>query len=61
MFPRAPEDPYEQVPKPDQKEGTETKPNTTRYNIEFTFDADVKCGITIYYFATEEIVNKHAV
>lgn len=26
-----------------------------RYNVEFTFDADAKCAITIYYFATEEI------
>jgi len=33
----------------------------TRYNIEFTFDSDVKCAITIYYFATEEIANKQAV
>ena len=26
-----------------------------RYNIQFTFDADVRCAITIYYFCTEEI------
>ncbi|XP_064601984.1 E3 ubiquitin-protein ligase MGRN1-like isoform X2 [Liolophura sinensis] len=26
-----------------------------KYNVEFTFDADTKCAITIYYFATEEI------
>lgn len=32
-----------------------------KYNIEFTFDTDVKCAITIYYFATEEISNKQAV
>lgn len=32
----------------------------TRYNIEFTFDTDVKCAITVYYFAKEEIINKHA-
>ena len=25
------------------------------YNIEFTFDADVRCAITIYYFCTEEL------
>ena len=31
------------------------------YNVEFTFDSDVKCAITIYYFATEEITNKQAV
>ncbi|XP_014663747.1 PREDICTED: probable E3 ubiquitin-protein ligase MGRN1 [Priapulus caudatus] len=33
-----------------------TEPNT-RYNIEFTFDCDVRCAITIYYFATEELAN----
>lgn len=27
------------------------------YNIEFVFDADLKCAIKIYYFATEEISN----
>lgn len=26
------------------------------YNIEFTFDADMKCAIKIYYFCTEEII-----
>ncbi|CAI9735227.1 E3 ubiquitin-protein ligase MGRN1-like [Octopus vulgaris] len=31
--------------------------NYFRYNIEFTFDSDVKCAITIYYFAMEEINN----
>ena len=25
------------------------------YHIEFTFDADVKCSITIYYMATEDL------
>lgn len=25
------------------------------YNIEFIFDSDVKCAITVYYFAVEEI------
>jgi len=37
------------------------EPSSTHYNVEFTFDSDVKCAITIYYFATEEIVNKQAV
>lgn len=27
----------------------------TYYNIEFTFDCDVRCAITIYYFCTEEV------
>lgn len=26
-----------------------------RYNLQFTFDADVRCAVTIYYFCTEEI------
>lgn len=25
------------------------------YNIEFTFDSDAKCAITIYYFCTEDV------
>ncbi|UYV79964.1 RNF157 [Cordylochernes scorpioides] len=25
------------------------------YNIEFIFDTDIRCAITIYYFCTEEI------
>lgn len=28
-----------------------------RYNIEFTFDTDVRCAITIHYFCTEEITS----
>jgi len=42
-------------------DGTTVEPSSSYYNIEFTFDSDVKCAITIYYFATEEIVNKQAV
>lgn len=26
----------------------------SHFNIEFTFDCDVRCSITIYYFCTEE-------
>lgn len=36
----------------------EVTPETTppcRYNIEFTFDSDVRCAITIHYFCTEDI------
>lgn len=29
------------------------------YNIEFVFDADQKCTIRLYYFATEEITTNH--
>ena len=36
-------------------------PPPTQYNIEFTFDTDVRCAITVYYFATEEISNGQAV
>ncbi|XP_012227131.1 E3 ubiquitin ligase Rnf157 [Linepithema humile] len=35
------------------------KPN--RYNIEFVFDCDVRCAITIYYFCTEEVSTKGVV
>ncbi|CAG4907180.1 unnamed protein product [Colias eurytheme] len=27
----------------------------TYYNIEFTFDSDVRCAITVFYFCTEEV------
>ncbi|XP_076665655.1 mahogunin ring finger 1 isoform X2 [Andrena cerasifolii] len=30
----------------------------SRYNIEFIFDCDVRCAITIYYFCTEEVTTK---
>lgn len=33
---------------------------SNRYNIEFTFDCDVRCAITIYYFCSEEITTKGA-
>ncbi|XP_033231298.1 E3 ubiquitin ligase Rnf157 [Belonocnema kinseyi] len=29
-----------------------------RFNIEFTFDCDVRCAITVYYFCTEEVTSK---
>ncbi|CAD5123610.1 DgyrCDS11937 [Dimorphilus gyrociliatus] len=40
--------------------GEETQPNSG-YNLEFTFDSDVRVAITIYYFATEEISNGQAI
>ena len=46
------------------KKAVESPPPTpppTQYNIEFTFDTDVRCAITVYYFATEEISNGQAV
>ena len=33
----------------------EMLPPPCLYNIEFTFDSDAKCAITIYYFCTEEV------
>uniref|UniRef100_A0ABM0M9M8 RING-type E3 ubiquitin transferase n=1 Tax=Saccoglossus kowalevskii TaxID=10224 RepID=A0ABM0M9M8_SACKO len=35
---------------------TEETPNNL-YNMEFTFDCEAKVGITIYYFASEDIAN----
>ena len=34
--------------------------NKKRYNVEFTFDCDVDCTITIYYFCTEDITTSAA-
>jgi len=44
----------------DKPEGEPQKTSSTRYNIEFTFDTDVRVAITIYYFAAEEISNGQA-
>lgn len=30
-------------------------PPPSKYNIEFTFDSDAKCAITIYYFCSEDV------
>ncbi|CAN7945288.1 unnamed protein product, partial [Ixodes hexagonus] len=40
--------------KPEEEVTPETTP-PCRYNIEFTFDSDVRCAITIHYFCTEDI------
>jgi hypothetical protein len=32
-----------------------TNKQGTSFNIEFTFDSDAKCAITIYYFCVEDI------
>ncbi|OQR78290.1 RING finger protein-like [Tropilaelaps mercedesae] len=32
-------------------------PNSTRYNIEFIFDTECRCAITIHYFCTEEVTS----
>ncbi|CAL4123894.1 unnamed protein product, partial [Meganyctiphanes norvegica] len=36
------------------KESSE-RPSSTKFNLEFTFDCDVRCAITIMYFCTEEV------
>jgi len=42
--------------KVDQSPPSETIPSK-KYNIEFTFDSDVRVAITIYYLCVEEVVN----
>ena len=42
---------------PNEDETDPTPALSTHYNIEFTFDCDVRCAITIYYFASEDISN----
>ncbi|XP_026674322.1 probable E3 ubiquitin-protein ligase MGRN1 isoform X2 [Ceratina calcarata] len=39
-------------------DGCDIDKKPSRYNIEFTFDCDVRCAITIYYFCTEEVTTK---
>ncbi|GIY55371.1 e3 ubiquitin ligase Rnf157 [Caerostris extrusa] len=38
-----------------EKPTGENAPLNTRYNIEFYFDTNVRCNITIYYFCNEEV------
>lgn len=45
----------ESDPKSDPKKSPPKE--DTRYNIEFTFDSDVPCAITIHYFASEDFSN----
>ncbi len=47
--------------KEDQQDEEGEAKDPTHYNIEFTFDTDVRVAITILYFATEEITNGQAV
>ncbi|RWS30952.1 RING finger protein 157-like protein [Leptotrombidium deliense] len=42
---------------PSQNSGNIVRKPPVKYNIEFTFDADVKCSITIYYMCSEEITS----
>lgn len=48
---------------PDVEAGEVVEPpvDDSKYNIEFTFDSDVTCKISIMYFAREELVNGVAV
>ena len=46
--------------KPDpaaQVDGEEDQPKQSQYNIQFTFDCDVRVAITIHYLSTEEVVS----
>ncbi|KAK6638352.1 hypothetical protein RUM44_008781 [Polyplax serrata] len=36
---------------------SEDTPKENKFNIEFAFDCDSKCTITIYYFCTEEVTS----
>lgn len=54
-FVRAPPD-YNKI-EGDQSERDLEVGKGSLVNIEFTFDCDVRCAITIYYFCTEEITN----
>ena len=49
-FVRAPDDSLG-LKEPDDR----TSPQ--QFNIEFTFDCDVRCAITIMYFCTEEVTS----
>ena len=37
------------------------KSETDTYYIDFVFDADVKCSITVHYLALEDLSTGHAV
>ena len=45
----------EKGPSTVQESHPDSRSKEIHYNIEFTFDCDVKCAVTIYYFATEEV------
>lgn len=45
----------------EETEGNSDDQDQPKYNIEFTFDTDVRVAITVYYFATEEISNGQAI
>ena len=47
----------EQETEDEDAEDAEPEEVPPKFNIEFTFDTDVRVAITIYYFATEEISN----
>lgn len=49
--------PTQQVPVKNFGDGDVVR-KSTNYNIEFIFDCDVRCAITIYYFCTEEVTSK---
>ncbi|PRD21206.1 UNVERIFIED_CONTAM: RING finger protein [Trichonephila clavipes] len=38
-----------------RRQSSENVLTNTSYNIEFSFDSDIRCSISIFYFCTEEI------
>ncbi|XP_067670967.1 E3 ubiquitin-protein ligase MGRN1-like [Haliotis asinina] len=42
-----------------EKVPLEQEKASTQYTLEFTFDSDCRCAITVYYLATEEISGGH--
>lgn len=48
---------FVKVEEAEKEDDHSQKDKNNRYNIEFVFDSDVKCAITIHYFATEEFNN----
>jgi hypothetical protein len=53
-FVRAPADYSKPTDKGDREVRDVELGKSSTFNIEFTFDCDVRCAITIYYFCTEE-------
>ncbi len=43
------------APAPEGSDDRESDEEERRYNLEFTFDSDVRCAVTIYYFCYEEV------
>lgn len=53
-FVRAPADYSKPIDKGDKDVRDVEAGKCSTFNIEFTFDCDVRCAITIYYFCSED-------